>query len=196
VTEAALVASGAHVAMISSPGESCVVYDTAARAELVSWLNGAGEGLLLTGTLGDDTCAGSTYNDRYELATLVGVTPHFSEVSTTVPAEVSEYLGTGSGASSIWEDLPSAWTSDGDAVGDDVMARCQPSYVPGQVGDTSLGADQPRQIVAYEANPALPCLTGVPMSHKGVWLPLQPEEGGNQDDLQLLINAIEWLMNP
>ena len=76
------------------------------------------------------------------------------------------------------------------------MARCQPSYVPGQVGDTSLGADQPRQIVAYEANPALPCLTGVPMSHKGVWLPLQPEEGGNQDDLQLLINAIEWLMNP
>ncbi len=70
------------------------------------------------------------------------------------------------------------------------------SLCSGAAGDALVGdplSGPPRQVVAYEANPAAPCLSGVPLDHRGAWLPFQPEEGGNATDRLFLFNVIDWL---
>ena len=184
VTEAELVAIGAHIALISSPGEGCEVYDAGERAELQAWLDGIGRGVAITGTLGDAGCG--TYTDRYELGTLVGVT-----LSTMDPGTANQPIITRT-AGWFWTDISAAsFTSGASMVADGVLGLCTGAAVDALVGDSSV--EPLRQVVAYTANPAAPCLSGVPMDHKGAWLPFQPEDGGDLTDRVFLYNVLDWL---
>ena len=76
-------------------------------------------------------------------------------------------------------------------VADGVLGLCTGAAVDALVGDS--GVEPPRQAVAYTANPAAPCLAGVPMDHKGAWVPFQPEDGGDPTDRLFLYNVLDWL---
>ena len=184
VTEAALLATGAHVAWISSPGENCTTYDANSRDELGDWLAGEGRGLLITGTLGTDGCA--PYSERTDLAALVGVTLSSADPATAVAPLVQKtgvVFWTGIGGFSF--------NTSGSTQGDELLSLCSVTTAPALVGDPLAGA--PRQVVAYEANPAAPCLSAGPLDHRGAWLPFQPEEGGNATDRLFLFNVLDWL---
>jgi hypothetical protein len=179
VTEAALVASASHVALVSSPGESCVGYSAAERAELSAWLVGEGRGVVITGTLGPSSCA--SYTDRYELATLAGVTLNFSGSATTVGNAMTRV---GSGV--FWTGLGTSFAAAGEPMGDAIVGTCTGAIIEGQVGGLLT-------TIAYTANPAAPCLSGSMMDHRGAWLPFQPEDGGGANDRRYLYNVIDWL---
>ncbi|MCO4774098.1 MAG: putative metal-binding motif-containing protein, partial [Deltaproteobacteria bacterium] len=179
VTEAALVASAAHVALLSSPGEGCSPYSGAERTEIGNWLSGDGRGIVITGTLGSAAC--SSYNDRYELATLAGVTLNFSGNGTSVPNTVSRV-----GAGVFWDGLGTSFSTGGDPMGDAIVGTCTGAVIDGQVGGSLT-------TIAYTANPSAPCLAGAPMDHRGAWLPFQPEDGGSSTDRRYLYNVLDWL---
>ncbi len=178
VTESALVAAAAHVALISSPGEACVAYDQTSRDELTAWLQADGRGLVITGTLGDTAC--SPYTERAELATLGGVTLNFSGNGTSVANSITRV------GSTFWSGLGTSFSAGGDPMGDAIIGTCTGAAIDGQVGGTL-------PIVAYTANAAAPCLSGVSMSHRAAWLPFQPEDGGTSTDRRFLYNAIDWI---
>ncbi len=185
VTEANLEAAGAHVALLSSPGESCAAtYAASERAELEDWLSGQGRGIVITGTVGTDGC--QPYNDRYELATLAGVTLATVDPGTAVEPDMTRASGV------FWTDIPGVTLSLGAAmVGDRVLGTCTGATVDSLVGNATV--EPIRQVIAYTANPSSPCLAGVPMDHKGAWLPFQPEDGGDATERQLLYNVLDWL---
>ena len=184
VTESALDAAGVHLAFISSPGEACEVYDAVARSELTSWLDNQGQGILITGTLGDDGCV--SYTARYELATLAGVTLSSTNPSTSVTPTVTRT------ATTFWTGIAaSSFTSGGAAQGDNILGVCTGGAIDALVGNASI--EPLRQAVAYQANPAAPCLAGVPTDHRGAWLPFQPEDGGDATDRRYLYNVLDWL---
>ena len=185
VTEAAMNASGAHVAMVSSPGESCAAYTAGERDEISDWVQGSGRGVLLTGTMGADVC--QPFVDRYELATLAGVTLSSSSPGTSHDPLIARADG------ALWTDISGpSYTTLGDTQADNIVGVCTGGSVDGLVGDPLN--ESPRQIVRYEANPLAPCLSGVPLSHRGVWLPVQLEDGGDATDRRLLYNAIAWIV--
>ena len=184
VSETALDATGAHVAMLSSPGENCTTYDASDRDELEGWLLGNGRGIVITGTLGTNAC--QTFTDRYELATLAGVTLSSASPDTSLSPLVAR-----TGAS-FWAGIsPFSYTSSGDTQADNVVGLCTGATLEGLVGDQLN--ETPRQLVRYEANPLAPCLASVSMDHRAAWFPLQPEDGGNLTDRRLLFNAIDWI---
>ena len=122
---------------------------------------------MITGSLGTDAC--QTYTDRYELATLTGVTLSSAAPGTSLSPLVER---TGS---TFWAGIsPLSYPSGGDTQADNVVGLCTGASLEGFVGDQVT--ETPRQIVRYEANPLAPCLNGVPMSHRAAWLPLQPEK--------------------
>ena|GEM_PF-1546529 len=184
VTEAGLEVSGAHVALLSSPGEACVGYSAAERDEITDWLLGEGRGIVITGTLGTDACM--TFTDRYELGTLAGITLNSTNPSTPRSPVVQRNGAT------FWDGIAGfGYTTSAHSLSDDVIGLCSGASVEGIVGDGTLGT--PRQVVEYSANLAAPCLAGSPMDHRGAWLPLQPEDSGNPTDRRLLYNILDWL---
>ncbi len=185
VSEADLEAAGAHVAMISSPGESCAAtYDAGDRGELEDWLGGQGRGIVITGTLGTDGCI--SYTDRYELGTLAGVTLATVDPATAVSPQLTRASGV------FWTGIPgSTATPAGSMVGDRVLGTCTGATVDSLVGNATV--EPLRQVIAYTANPAAPCLAGTPMDHKGAWIPFQPEDGGDGTERLLLYNVLDWL---
>ena len=92
----------------------------------------------------------------------------------------------------FWTDiLATSFASGASMVADGVLGLCTGAAVDALVGDS--GVEPPRQAVAYTANPAAPCLAGVPMDHKGAWVPFQPEDGGDPTDRLFLYNVLDWL---
>lgn len=121
------------------------------------------------------------------MATLAGVTLSSSSPSTARAPLVTR-------ASAVfWSGIPGTSFASGSAmVGDGILGLCTGASVAALVGDPAI--ETPRQVVAYQANPPTPCLAGEPMDHRGAWLPLQPEDGGDTLDRQFLYDVIDWLI--
>ena len=107
-----------------------------------------------------------------------GGTPSITNAGLAVGSTVEDVGGT------FWTGLSvSTFLTLGDTLGDDTAGICGNSTIEATLDTT-------RPLVALETGSA--CGSGT-ATHRGVWVPHQPEDGGGADDRRMLYNILEWV---